>query len=126
MLWYPLKAQKVKDVIDAFLAEFMDEVSSESAVEAFGELKRVSDEVFKTVATAKVFLIEVLLAKAVKQLDKAVEDYPEHQREEAVREQEKAKSVIQQQLAWLTSNKFGVSEADCEKHLIECAKSKLG
>ena len=101
----------------------MDEVSSESAIDVFSDLKKVSDEVYSMVATAKLFLIEVLLAKAAKQLDRAVEDYAGQ--EEAAREQEKAKSVIQQQLAWLTSNKFGASEADCEKNLIAHVKSKL-
>ena len=100
-------------------------MSSESAVHVFGELKTGCGDLSEAVGQAKIYLIEVVLAKAVKQLEKLVEECPQEEQDEARKDQEKAQSVIQTQLAWLTSNKYGKTENECHPRLIALAKTKL-
>ena len=115
---------QVKDEYDEFIGDYAGEVHSLSASEAFQKLKAcLNDEILPTAQQAKVYTIEMFLARACKQVEKAADEGSDN--ESSKQEMSQGIQVINTNLAFLASNKYGVTEAMCNKHVIALARSKL-
>ena len=98
----------------------VDEVGSEGAKEAFERLKTTIDRCKECARAGSVYISEIFLAKALRQLSSAGDNSDEIA---------SAKRLISKQLSTFTNNdgdSLGLMQSDIQPRLLHLAKEALG